>query len=223
VSRSSEIEKLLSLLQGLPVKEIKQLRETLAKRVRRINIPRSELEAFIKQNKSTQAIAQHYRVSPRTITRRIKEYELTGLRPKGRKIVPKAPKIPRIRSKWLSMRYYYNRLDKEYHFANIKAPPRKRINPQTLATTNTKTNPDGKYTTVGIYFIVQQSDVYLVYTLSIRYTTEPVPFKHIYDWVYPRVHDIVAEHAPHEAFVVDVIALTFENTLGKPERIEVGQ
>ena len=94
-------------------------------------------------------------------------------------------------------------------------------NQDTIIASNRKGNPQGKYTTVGIYYIVQQSDVYLVYALSIRYTSDPVPFENIYHWVYPRAYDIVAEHAPREAFVVDVIALTFEKTDPKPDKIEV--
>ena len=72
------------------------------------------------------------------------------------------------------MRRYYNQLDKEFHFANINIPPRKWINPETLVASNTKLNPKDSFTTVGLYYIVQQSDVYLVYTLSIRYTSNPL-------------------------------------------------
>jgi hypothetical protein len=119
------------------------------------------------------------------------------------------------------MRSYYTKLDKQYNFVNKNIPPRKWINEDIIVASNRKGNPQGSYTTVGIYYIVHQSDVYLVYALSIRYSSDPVPFDNIYHWVYPRAHDIVAEHAPREAFVVDVIALTFELTSSKPEKIEV--
>ena len=69
--------------------------------------------------------------------------------------------------------------------------------------------------------IIKQSDVYLLYALSIRYTSDPVPFDQIYNWVYPRAYDICIEHAPPTAFVVDVVTLLFEKTGSKPERIEV--
>lgn len=221
MSKQAELEKLLGLLSLLTVEELRQLRVQVAKRVKRIDIPRAELEKLVRQNKSTRAIMQYFKVSPRTITRRISEYGLNGLRPQGRKPKPKAPKKPRVRVQWISMRRYYNRLDKEYNFANINIPPRKWINPQTLVASNSKANPEGDFTTVGIYYIVEQSNVYLIYALSIRYSTDPVPFDIIYNWVYPRAYDIVAEHAPREAFVVDVIALTFELTSSKPDKIEV--
>lgn len=223
LSRQAEIQRLLGLLESLTVKEIRQLRERLAKRVRRIDIPKAELERLIRQNKSTEAIAQHFKVSSRTITRRIKEYSLTGLRPKGRKPRPKAPRKPRVLARWISMRRYFSQLDKIYRFVNVKVPPRKWINPETLVASNIKANPKGDFTTVGIYYIVEQSNVYLLYTMSIRFTEHPVPFQAIYDWIYPRAYDIVVEHAPREAFVVDVVALTFEKTVDKPERIEVKQ
>ena len=82
-------------------------------------------------------------------------------------------------------------------------------------------NPRYLISVVGIYYIVQQSKVYLLYALSIRFTEHPVPFQAIYDWIYPRAYDIVVEHAPREAFVVDVVALTFEKTTTKPDSIKV--
>ena len=223
MSKQAEIQRLLGLLESLTVKEIRQLRERVAKRVRRVSVPRAELERLVKQNKSTRAVAQHFRVSERTITRRVKEYSLTGIRPKGRKRRPKAPRKPKKRAVWISMRRYYNQLDRTYHFANINVPPRKWIKPQSLVASNTKGNPKGDFTTVGIYYIVEQSNVYLIYALSIRFTEHPVPFQAIYDWIYPRAYDIVVEHAHREAFIVDVIALTFEKTVDKPEKIEVKQ
>ena len=221
MSRESELERLLGLLQRLPTEELRTLREHVSKRVQRITISRDKLEELVRLNRSTREIAEFFKVSPRTITRRISEYSLKGLRPQGRKPAPKAPRRRRARAEWISMRSYYNKLDKQYDFANKNIPPRKWINQETIVASNTKSNPKGSYTTVGIYYIVQQSDVYLVYALSIRYTSDPVPFDNIYHWVYPRAYDIVAEHAPREAFVVDVIALTFEKTDPKPEKIEV--
>ena len=221
MSKQDEITKLLDLLQSLSVKEIKTFRQQLAKKVTKLSVPKGELERLVKLNKSTEAIALHFRVSPRTITRRIKEYNLSGLRPLGRKPRPKKPRKPRVKRDWIGMKRYYYALDKQYKFVNVNIPPRKWINPRTLVASNEKANPSDEYTTVGLYYIIKQSDVYLLYALSIRYTTTPVPFDHIYNWVYPRAYDICLEHAPREAFVVDVVALLFEKTGSKPERIEV--
>ena len=51
------------MLEILPVKEIRQLRQRLAKRIKRIPIPRDELERLVKQNKSKRAIAKFFKVS----------------------------------------------------------------------------------------------------------------------------------------------------------------
>jgi transposase len=48
-------------------------------------ILKDKLQKIVEQNWSTEAIAQFYKVSARTITRRIKSFELVGLRPRGRK------------------------------------------------------------------------------------------------------------------------------------------
>ena len=121
------------------------------------------------------------------------------------------------------MRRYLQQLNKTYRFINIKVPPKKWINPETLVSSNLKGNPKGSFTTVGIYFIVLQSDVYLLYTISIQYSEKPVPFEEIYNWIFSNVKDIVLEHAPRTAYVVDIVALTFEKTVEKPERIVIEQ
>ena len=223
MTKQTEIQKLVTILESLPLREIRNLRQKISGRSKGIFIPKTELKILLTQNKSTNAIAQHFRVSQRTITRRIAKYNFKGIRPKGRKPQPKAPKKPRIRSKWISMRRYWNRLNKEFRIVNIKVPPKKWINPQTLVASDQKDNPTGEFTTVGIYYLVQQSGVYLIYALRIRYAPVPIPFEEIYNWIFTNAYDIVLEHAPRTAFVVDVIALTFEKTIDKPDKIEVRQ
>jgi len=86
-------------------------------------------------------------------------------------------------------------------------------------TSNHQANPRGRYTTVGIYYIVQQSNVHLLYTLSIRYSEDPIPFDRIFRWISEFAHDIAVEHAPRTAYVIEIAALTFERTDTKPQRI----
>ena len=86
MSKQVEIQRVVGLLQAFSLSELKALRRQLkARKPGKIRIPKAELQKFILQNRSTKAIAQYYKASPRTITRRIKAYGLTGLRPKGRK------------------------------------------------------------------------------------------------------------------------------------------
>ena len=86
-------------------------------------------------------------------------------------------------------------------------------------TSNHQGNPNGRYTTVGIYYIVQQSSVNLLYALSIRYTEDPVPFDRIFNWISEIAYDIAVEHAPRTAYVIEIAALTFDRTDTKPQRI----
>jgi transposase len=222
LSKQTEIEKLLEVLGSLTVKEIRQLRQRITKSIR-ISIPKADLKRLLEQNKSNRAIARFFKVSPRTISRRIKEYDLTGLRPKGRKPSPKAPRKLKIKAQWISMRRYFQKLDESYRFVNVKIPPKKWINAETLVASDIKGDPLGEFTTVGIYYVIQQSGVYLLYTTSIRFTENPVSFEAIYNWVYPRAYDIIIEHVPREAFVVEVVALTFEKTTEKPSKVEISQ
>ena len=193
MNKQNEISKLMEMLQSLSVKEIKAFRQQLSKKVTKKSVPKRELERLVKQNKSTQAIALHFRLSPRTITRRIREYDLTGQRPLGRKPRPKKPRKPRVKREWIGMKRYYYALDKQYRFVNVNIPPRKWINPRTLVASNTKGNPADEYTTVGLYYIIKQSDVYLLYALSIRYTSTSVPFDHIYNWMRARSFENVGK------------------------------
>ena len=95
MSKQKEIQKFIILLESLPTIEIRKLRRKFAGKTKGFSIPRAELRRLIKQNKSTKAIAQHFRVSPRTITRRIAKFNLKGIRSRGRKPKPKAPKKPK--------------------------------------------------------------------------------------------------------------------------------
>ena len=89
MTKKQEIERLIGLLKDFSVGELKTLRKKLvSKRPKKKRISKVELQKLIKQNKSTKALSKYYKVSPRTITRRIKEYDLIGLRPKGRKRRP---------------------------------------------------------------------------------------------------------------------------------------
>jgi len=56
-------------------------------------IPKAELQRFVEQNRSTLAIAKQYAVSSRTITRRIKDYGLKGIRPRGRKLAKRSLRL----------------------------------------------------------------------------------------------------------------------------------
>jgi len=54
-------------------------------KMKKVRIPENELRRFLELNRSTEFIAHYYEVSSRTITRRIKDYGLKGIRARGRK------------------------------------------------------------------------------------------------------------------------------------------
>lgn len=222
MTKQEEIKRVLGLLQEFSLSELKALRKKLAAlKPRKVRIPKIELRKFVEQNRSTKAIARYYKVSSRTITRRIKEYNLTGLRPKGRKPAVKRPRAPRPREAWITTKKYFDRLHSTYHFINIRYPAVRYINPKTLVCSNTKSNPKGLFTTVGIYYIVEESNVYFLYQTRIRYSEEPVPFEEIYRWAKENALDMVSILAPKDVFVVQVVAFTFMGSNPKPDRIKV--
>ena len=221
MSRKEEIQRLIGLLQEFTLSELKALRRQLAAKKPRVRIPKAELRKFVEQNRSTRAIARYYKVSPRTVTRRIKQYGLTALRPKGRKPIVEKPRPPKPKEVWITTKEYFDRLHRAYHFINIRYPAVRYINPKTLVCSNTKSNPEGKFTTVGIYYVVEQSNVYFIYQTRIRYSEEPVPLEEIYNWVRDNALDMVSMLVPRDVFVVDVVAFTFIGSKPKPEHIEV--
>ena len=183
-------------------------------------VGKAKLTRFVKQNKSTKSIADYFKASERTIYRRIKEYGLKGLRPKGRKPFVEKPKIPEPKEKWISVERYIDSLSREYHFVNIRYPHAKFINPKTLVCSNEKENPKGKFTTVGVYYITLQSDVYFIYQTRIKYSDRPADFEEIYRWIKRNALDMVSNLWIDTAVaVVKVIAFTFLSPETKPERV----
>jgi ribosomal protein S6 len=102
---------------------MKHKHKTIVKAFGKKKIGKRLLSKFVKRNKATKWIAQYFKVSPRTIDRRVKEYGLKGLRPKGRKpLLKKIRKIKKPRG-WVLTKNYIDNLDRQYHFLNIQYPP----------------------------------------------------------------------------------------------------
>lgn len=168
LKRIRELEKLLKV-------EKKKLRRIRRIKPRRIPISKKDLAKLVKRNVSTKDIARHFKVSKRTITRRIRKYGLKGIRPKGRK--------PIIVVGWISTKEYIEKLDKKYHFAEgSKSIPYPYINTKTLVCSNRKENPKGKFNIVQTYFIVSYDKIYVIFDHSFMYREKAVPFKEIYSW-----------------------------------------
>lgn len=209
----SEVRRLKAKLRGKPKPKI---------RVRKPKrITKQELKRFLKQDKKTEAIARYYRVSESTIKRKIREYGLKGLRKRGRKSSVERPRFPKPVREWIPTQKYIDKLNKIYRFGNIAYPRFKFINPRTLVCSDRKRNPRGKFTTVGAYFIVEQSDVYFINTTQIRYSDKPVDFDEIYAWAKENMPDILAEQYRRAPFVIErIIALTFLSPERKPKVIK---
>ena len=206
----SEVRRLRAKLRPKPKAKVRKPKR----------ITKQELKRFLKQNKKTEAIARYYRVSGSTIKRKVREYGLTGLRKLGRKPFVKKPRFPKPVKQWIPTKKYIDELNRVYRFINIAYPPFKYINPKTLVCSNRKGNPKGKFTTVGAYFIVEQSDVYFVNYARIRYSDKPANFDEIYAWAKENMPDILSEQHRRAAFVIErVIAYTFLRPQSKPEKI----
>jgi phage/plasmid-associated DNA primase len=199
--------------------EVRRLRARLRSEPK--GITKRELRKLIKHNKSNKALARYFKVSTSTIKRRIREHGLTGLRRPGRKPLVKKPKVPKLKEKWISTRQYIDELDKEYHFINIQYPPFKYINPKTLVCSDRKGNPRGKFTTVGAYFIAEQSDVYFINYSRIRYSETPADFEEIYAWAKENFFDALSVQTQRASFAVErIIAFTFLLPEHKPKVIK---
>jgi hypothetical protein len=192
----------------------REVRRLKSKQSRKIT--KRELQRLLRQDKTTKAIAKHYRVSQSTINRKIRKHGLTRIRKKGKKHLVKKP-----RTKWIETRKYINDLNKAYHFINIVYPPFKYVNPKTLVCSDKKANPKGKFTTVGVYFIVAQSDVFFINYSRIRYSDKPVNFDEIYEWLKENIEDILSVQFQKAAFAIEkIIAFTFLLPEKKPTAIK---
>jgi hypothetical protein len=185
-------------------------------------ISKQELARFLKQGKKREAIAKRYRISRSTIDRMVRKYRLGHLVRKGRAPLSRKPqeiKPRRLAGTWVSVKNYLRHLDNEYHFVNVNCPPLRYVNQITLVSSNTRRNPVGPFTTVGIYSIVYVSNVYFLFATSIRYSQQPKPFKEIYNWVKAAAPAILEESYRSSYFVVRIVAYTFHSPKRRPRAI----
>lgn len=213
-----ELEKEVRRLRS----EVRRLKARRPKpRAKRRKITKRELRKLLKQQKTTKAIAKYYRVSQSTIKRKIRDYGFTGLRRRGKKLFVRKPEFRRPKAKWIATRKYIDDLNKTYRFINIIYPPFKYVNPSTLVCSDRKGNPKGKFTTVGVYFIAEQSDVFFVNYSRIRYSDKPVDFDEINAWVKENIEDILSVQFRRASFVIErIIAFTFLLPERKPKAIK---
>jgi len=148
------------------------------------------LRKYVKLNKSTRFIAQYFRVSQRTIYRRIKKWNLKDIRPKGRKPLPIVKPIP-IPKGWVTSASYINKLNKQYHFTNITYLPTKYVNTDTRVCSDKKENPKGKFVSCTIYYVAFESQLYFLYPMQVKYSRKGVSFNEIYHYFSNRAFDLL--------------------------------
>ena len=176
----------------------------------------------MRRGKKREAIAKRYRVSRSTVDRLIRKHRLSHLVRKGRAPLSRKPqeiKPKRLAGTWVSVKNYVRHLDNEYNFVNVNGPPLRYVNQKTLVCSNTRRNPAGPFTTVGIYSIVYVSNVYFLFVTSIRYSLQPKPFREIYNWVKTAAPAILEESYHSSYFVVRIVAYTFYSPKRKPKAI----
>ncbi|KXA94288.1 hypothetical protein AKJ65_04870 [candidate division MSBL1 archaeon SCGC-AAA259E19] len=223
---SSPQEKIRELQKLLEEKEEKiqelesELRE--ARRTPEVQIVKEDLEHLVSQGKTNKELADYYGVSVSTIKRRVREYGLTGIRkPGGGVRKEKEIEVPEIEENWIPVEEYIRELDEKYHFIEKQAPAFQFINPNTLVCSDEKKNPEGEYTTVGIYFICLQSDVYFINYTRFKYSERPKDFEEIYNWTSENAFDSLKVRFSRTSFtVVRPIAYTFLKPGEKPEVVK---
>jgi transposase len=181
-------------------------------------IPKGLLSKFVKRNKATKWIAQYFKVSSRTIYRRVREYGLKGLRPKGKK--PPFKKIRKIKKLkgWIPTDRYIDNLDRQYCFQNIQYPPSKYVNTYTLTCSNKKRNPTGLFTTCSVYYIALESDMYFLYAIQYRYTEEGVTYDEIHHYFSNNaIRMLQLSLEGTEIEIIDLVAFAFSF---KPEEMK---
>lgn len=177
--------------------------------VRKLKLTKRILKRFVKDNKSTRFIAHYFHVSQRTIYRRIKKWNLKGIRPLGRKKIPIVKPIS-IPEGWVTSASYINKLNQQYHFVNITYLPTKYVNTNTRVCSNRKQNPKRKFTICTVYYVAFESQLYFLYPIQIKYSRKPVSFDEIYHFISNRAFDLIkAKLKTSDILVVEIVAFHF--------------
>jgi hypothetical protein len=168
------------------------------------------LGKFVRQNKPTRFIAGYFKVSERTIYRRIKEYGLKGIRKHGRKPLTKNFRAIQKSCVWVYVKRYIDKLHGLYHFHNIQYPPTKYINAQTRVCSSFQHNPRGKFTTCTVYYVALESQITFLYAVQYRYSEKAVSFQEIHRYFSTFISDILALSLEDTGIeVLDIIAFHF--------------
>lgn len=163
------------------------------------------LGKLVRQNKSTRVIANYFQVSERTIYRRIKTWNLKGIRPLGRKPIEPI----KIIKEWILADTYVNKLNRKYRFGNIIYLPTRYINTRTRVCSDQKQNPKGKFTTCTIYYVGYWS-VYWLYAMQIRVPITLKSFDKIYHYFSNRAYDLLTTKLKNtEVKLIDIVAFHF--------------
>jgi hypothetical protein len=179
-------------------------------------IPKGLLSKLVKRNKATKWIAQYFKASPRTVYRRIREYGLKGLRPKGKKPLPKKiGKLGKLKG-WVYTKKYIDNLDRQYCFLNIQYPPTTYVNTYTLTCSDHKRNPKGQFTTCGIYYIALESAMHFLYTMQYRYSEDPVSYDEIHHYFSNNAMNMLQLSLEGKDIeIIDLVAFHFTNKTGE--------
>lgn len=176
---------------------------------RKLKLTKRNLKRFVQENKSTKFIAGYYKVSERTIYRRVVKWNLKGIRPKGRKPLPIVEPIA-IPKGWITANRYLSKLNKQYHFRNITFFPKRYVNTNTLVCSNRKRNPRGKYASCTVYYVAFESQLYFLYPNKIGYSAKAVSFNEIYRFMKNKAHDLLTAKMKNTNLeVIEVVAFDF--------------
>ncbi|MBN1215873.1 MAG: hypothetical protein JXA99_10590, partial [Candidatus Lokiarchaeota archaeon] len=109
------------------VTQLKKENELLINELERIrsfsrkHIDKALLEKHIREGKTNKQLAKIFKVSTRTIARRVKEYRLKGLRKPGKRKL-KTLIQSEDKGNWISVERYMDKLNRKYNFANVQYP-----------------------------------------------------------------------------------------------------
>lgn len=183
--------------------EIKKIRPIIEKiKPRKIVLSKRSLSKSVREGLTDKQLAETFNVSERTISRRIKEYGLKGLRPYG-----KRP----LKPEWILTSEYIKQIKRKYHPVTAQTPKQKFVNTFDFVCSKRREYPRGKYFAYSVYFIVNYSE-YLryIFVRTIQYSDKPVPFKEIRDFALRKTPEILSKMFYHaDYWVGDLIAFEF--------------
>jgi hypothetical protein len=205
------LKELTKTLRKPIIKRVKPVIKKIKPRI--LVISKRSLGKSVREGLTDKQLADKFKVSERTISRRIKEYNLKGLRPYGKRL---------LKPEWILTSIYIKRIKRIYRPIYTQTPNKRYINTKDKICSNNTNYPKEKYFSFSTYFVVNYDGVRQIFMRAIQYSEKSMPFKEIKEYALRKSYEILSKMFYKAPFwIEEIIAYEFltkkEHSLILPE------